>query len=149
MPVEVSPQRATLEEISKKTDIFNYKAKGIFNGRFFQLLDRAVSSGWSKFYSFRITSKDEQYGNYSISAVLKPDDFEKVLRFTEQKILKLVQEIISGEIVVTPCRLSGKSPCGYCEYNSVCRFDWQINDYNALASLGKTEVLEKMETVDG
>jgi len=145
MPVEVSPQRATLDEISKKTDIFNYKAKGIFNGRFSQLLDSAASSGWSKFYSFRITSKDEQYGNYGISAALKPDDFEKVLRFTEQKIVKLVQEILSGGIDVRPYRLSDKSPCSYCEYNSVCRFDWQINDYNILVSLGKAEVIEKME----
>ncbi|MCH8119492.1 MAG: exodeoxyribonuclease V subunit gamma [Planctomycetes bacterium] len=149
MPVEVSPQRATLDEISKKTDIFNYKAKGIFNGRFFQLLDSAASSGWSKFYSFRITSKDEQYGNYSISAALKPDDFEKVLRFTEQKIVKLVQEILSGGIDVRPYRLSDKSPCSYCEYRSVCRFDWQINDYNVLVSLGKAEVIEKIGVVDG
>jgi ATP-dependent helicase/nuclease subunit B len=149
MPVEVGPQRATLNEISKKTDTFNYKAKGIFNGRFFQLLDSAASSGWSKFYSFRITSRDEQYGNYGISAALRPDDFEKVLRFTEQKILKLVQEILSGKIDVRPYRLSGKSPCSYCEYNSVCRFDWQINDYNPLVSFGKTEVLEKMDVVDG
>ncbi len=149
MPVEVSPQRATLDEISKKTDIFNYKAKGIFNGRFFQLLDSAASSGWSKFYSFRITSKDEQYGNYSISAALKPDDFEKVLRFTEQKIVKLVQEILSGGIDVRPYRLSDKSPCSYCEYKSVCRFDWQINDYNVLVSLGKAEVIEKIGVVDG
>ena len=149
LPVEVGPQRATLDEISKKTDTFNYKAKGIFNGRFFQLLDSAASSGWSKFYSFRFTSRDEQYGNYSISAALRPDHFEKVLRFTEQKILKLVQEILSGEIDIRPYRLSGKSPCSYCEYNSVCRFDWQINDYNPLISLGKTEVLEKMGVVDG
>ncbi|GAH16306.1 unnamed protein product, partial [marine sediment metagenome] len=26
----------------------------------------------------------------------------------------------------------------YCEYNSVCRFDWQINDYNVLVSLGSS-----------
>jgi len=149
MPVEVGPQRATLDEISKKTDTFNYKAKGIFNGRFFQLLDSAASSGWSKFYSFRMTSRDEQYGNYSISAALNPYDFEKVLKFTERKILRLAEEILCGEISVRPYRLSGKSPCSYCEYNSVCRFDWQINDYNPLVSLGKTEVLEKLDVLDG
>ncbi|GAI20923.1 unnamed protein product, partial [marine sediment metagenome] len=33
--------------------------------------------------------------------------------------------------------------------NSVCRFDWQINDYNVLVSLGKAEVLEKMGVVNG
>jgi len=149
MPVEISPAKGTLDEISKKTDSFDYKAKGIFNGRFFQLLDSAASSGWSKFYSFRITSRDEQYGNYSTSGALKPDDFEQVLKFTAGKMLQLVEEILSGEIDVRPYRLSGKSPCIYCEYNSVCRFDWQINDYNPLISLGKAEVLEKMDVVDG
>ncbi|HUU16135.1 MAG TPA: PD-(D/E)XK nuclease family protein [Sedimentisphaerales bacterium] len=147
MPVEVSPQRATLDEISKKTDTFNYKARGIFNGRFFQQLDSRVSSGWSKFYSFRFTSRDEQYGNYSISAVLRPADFERVLKFTERKILQLAEEILSGEIDVRPYRLSNQSPCSYCKYSSVCRFDWQINDYNPLVSLGKAEVLEKMEKI--
>jgi len=145
MPVEVDPQRATLDEISKRTDTFSYKAKGIFNGRFFQQLDSTASSGWSKFYSFRITSKDEQYGNYSISAALKPSHFEKVLKFTERKVLRLVEEILCGEISVKPYRLSNQSPCSYCKYSSVCRFDWQINDYNPLVSLGKTEVLEKMD----
>jgi len=149
MPVEVSPQIATLDEISKRTDIFNYKAKGIFNGEYFQQLDSAVNSGWSKFYSFSITSKDQQYGNYGISGALKPDNFEKVLKFTERKILQLAEEILCGEISVRPYRLSGKSPCSFCKYNSVCRFDWQINDYNPLVSLDKTEVLEKMEAVDG
>ncbi|GAI98376.1 unnamed protein product, partial [marine sediment metagenome] len=67
----------------------------------------------------------------------------------ERKMLQLVEEILSGGIDVRPYRLSGKSPCSYCEYNSVCRFDWQINDYNPLVSFGKTEVLEKMDVVDG
>ncbi|MHC4171382.1 MAG: PD-(D/E)XK nuclease family protein [Planctomycetota bacterium] len=149
MPVEVAPARATLDELSQKTDSFSYKAKGIFNGRIFQLLDSAASSGWSKFYSFRITAKDEQYGNYSISAVLKPDDFEKVLKFTEKKIVQLAEEIVSGKIDVWPFRIGTESPCSYCKYKPVCRFDWQINDYNFLESLNKVQALEKIGTVDG
>ncbi|MHC4488929.1 MAG: PD-(D/E)XK nuclease family protein, partial [Planctomycetota bacterium] len=135
MPVEVAPARATLDELSQKTDSFSYKAKGIFNGRIFQLLDIAASSGWSKFYSFRITTKDEQYGNYRISGALRPDDFEKVLKFTERKIVQLAEEIVSGKIDVWPYRIGTESPCSYCKYKSVCRFDWQINDYNFLESL--------------
>ncbi len=149
MPVEVSPTKAALDELPKKTESFDYKAKGIFNGKFFQELDSTANSGWSKFYSFRITSKDQQFGDYGKSAALRPDDFEKVLRFTEKKTVQLTEEILSGKIDVKPYRLSGKSPCSYCEYKSVCRFDWQINDYNFLESLGKPEVLEKTEAVDG
>ncbi len=148
MPVEVGPQRATLDEISKKTDTFNYKAKGIFNGRFAQQLDGKASKD-SEFYNLYVTKDGQPYGLYHNRGALKPADFEKVLKFTERKILRLAEEILSGGIDVRPYRLSNKSPCSYCEYNSVCRFDWQINDYNSLVSLGKAEVIEKMGVVDG
>jgi len=146
MPVEVSPKKTTIDELPKKTEKFAYKANGIFNGEFFHQLD---SSNSNMFYNFFVTKKGDQYGYENKSGALRLADFEKVLKFTERKILRLAEEILSGEIDVRPYRLSGKSPCSYCEYNSVCRFDWQINDYNPLVSLGKTEVLEKMDVVDG
>ena len=149
MPVEVGVEKTAFDEMSKKADTFNYKARGIFDGKYFQQLDSSVDSGWSKFYNFAVTSKDEQYGHYGSSGALRTDDFEKVLNFAEQKIIELSNQIISGKIDVRPYRLSGKSPCGYCQYNSVCRFDWQINDYNPLSSLGKSKVLEMMESIDG
>lgn len=149
IPVEIATEKTTLDEIPKKSDTFGYKAKGIFNGKYFQQLDASVGSGWSKFYNFSFTSKDEQYGNYGKSGALIPDDFEKVLNLTAKKIVELAQKIVSGTIDVRPCRLSGKSPCSYCDYLSVCRFDWQINEYNPLMSLSKKQVLEIMEGFDG
>ncbi len=146
IPVEVPTKQAALDELSEKSDGFSYKAKGIFNGEFFQLLDRTEKSGWNKFYSFRITSGNQQYGDYGKSAALKPNDFEKVLEFTKSKIIRLAEEILFGKIEVNPYRLNQFSPCSYCKYKPVCRFDWQINDYNFLKSLGKTGVLEKIET---
>jgi ATP-dependent helicase/nuclease subunit B len=144
MPVEVSPKRAELDELSQKTEGFDYKARGIFNGEFFQQLDSTAKSRWSDFYNFQISSKDGQYGDYGRSGALKPDDFEKFLEFTEKKIVELAEEIVSGKIDVKPYRLGTESPCSYCKYKSVCRFDWQINDYSFLESLGKTSVLEKI-----
>jgi len=149
MPIEVSPRKATLGELSKRNDKFEYKAKGIFDGRFYRQLDSRTDSGWSRFYSFRITSKDQQYGNYAISGALKPNDFEGLLRFAEQKMIQLAQEIVSGKIDVSPYRLGQVSPCSYCKYKPVCRFDWQINDYNFLESLSKSRVLEIAGGIDG
>jgi len=146
MPVEVGPAKTTFDKLSQKTDSFDYKAKGVFNGEFYQQLDSLDSN---RFYNFFVTKKGDQYGYDNISGALRPVAFEEVLRFTEQKILELVKEILSGEIDIKPYRLGGQSPCSYCEYKSVCRFDWQINDYNPLISLGKSEVLEKMDIVDG
>ncbi|MHC4076279.1 MAG: PD-(D/E)XK nuclease family protein, partial [Planctomycetota bacterium] len=146
MPIEVSPEKTTLDEIPKKTEKFAYKAKGIFNGELFHQLDNSDSN---RFYNFFVTKKGDQYGRKNTSGALEPADFEKVLKFTEKKIIESAGKITSGSIDVKPYRLSGKSPCSYCKYLSVCRFDWQINDYKPLISLGKKRVLEMMEVVDG
>ncbi|MHC4575590.1 MAG: PD-(D/E)XK nuclease family protein, partial [Planctomycetota bacterium] len=131
-------------ELSSRQKTFDYKAKGIFNGEFASHLDNTVEAGWSRFYSFRITAKDRQYGNYGISAALKDEDFDKVLSFGEKKVIELAQKILSGGIEIRPYRLGTKSPCGYCDYRSVCRFDWQINDYNFVDALDKAAALERM-----
>jgi len=149
MPIEVSPAKTTLGKLPEKAGGFDYKARGVFNGELSRQLDSAADSGWSKFYNFSITAKDEQYGNYGISGALRPDDFERLLKFTERKIIELAGRIVSGEIDVRPYRLNQISPCSYCKYRSVCRFDWQINDYNFLESVNKVQMLEKMGAIDG
>jgi ATP-dependent helicase/nuclease subunit B len=148
MPVEVSPTKTTLEGLGETADSFHYKARGIFDGEFWGQLDKGASKD-SRFYNFYVTKDGQPYGSYGNRGALRPDDFEAVLKFTEEKIAELAEEIVSGRIDVRPYRLSGESPCRWCKYRSVCRFDWQINEYNFLESLGKAEVLEIIRTVDG
>jgi ATP-dependent helicase/nuclease subunit B len=149
MPVEAQPTKATLDEVEKKKGKFDRKARGIFDGEFFRQLDGTVDSGWSRFYNFFVSKENGQYGRNTDSGALKPGDFERVLKFTERKIIELADGILSGVICVMPYRLSGKSPCTFCKYKAVCRFDWQINDYNFLEPLDKLQVLDKIGTVDG
>jgi len=131
MPVEIGPEEG-------------YKAKGVFNGEFFQQLDGTVKSRNSKFYNFQVSKENGQYGNYGKSGALKPEDFEKVFKITEGKIVEIVGEILSGKIDVRPYRLGTATACSYCDYKAVCRFDWLINEYKFLESLGKSDVLEKV-----
>ncbi|MHC4432559.1 MAG: PD-(D/E)XK nuclease family protein [Planctomycetota bacterium] len=148
MPIEVSPGKITLARLSRKADSFDYKAKGIFDGRYAQQLD-ATASRDSRYYNFYVTKDGQPYGSYSNRGALKSVDFEKVLQFAEEKIVRLAGEIASGEISVRPYRLSQNSPCGYCKYKAVCRFDWQINDYNFLESVNKVQAIEAMGANDG
>jgi len=128
-------KKSTLGKLPDRSDSFDYKAKGIFEGEFYRQLDGQTDSGWSRFYNFCVTAKDQQYGNYARSGALKPNDFD--------------QEIVSGKIDISPYRLGQVSPCSYCRYKPVCRFDWQINDYNFLESLSKSGVLERAGGIDG
>ncbi len=144
IPVEIPAPKTTITKLDDNKESFNHKAKGIFNGEYFQQIDNNISSGWSKYFNFSCTKNDGQFGNYSNSGSLKPDDFNHVLDSTRKKITALAREIISGKIDVCPYRLGTQSPCGNCDYLSVCRFDWQINEYNYLESLGKTQVLENI-----
>lgn len=148
MPIEVSPAKTTLAELSQRTDAFEYKAKGIFDGRFALQLDGEASKD-SKYYNFYVTKDGQPYGSYGTRGVLKVDAFEKVLQFAEEQIVRLAAEISSGNIDIAPYRLNHNSPCSYCEFKSVCRFDWQINNYNSLESLNKVRVLEKLGGDDG
>jgi ATP-dependent helicase/nuclease subunit B len=149
MPVDVAAKKASPDEVEQMAETPSYKAKGIFDGRYAEQLDGDVNSAWSNFYNFRQTKKDGQYGNYNTSGVLKTDDFEKVLHFAGSKIFQLAQDILSGTIDVHPYRLGSESPCQWCDYRSVCRFDWQTNNYNSLATVSKPAVLESIGAGDG
>jgi ATP-dependent helicase/nuclease subunit B len=146
MPVETEIKSANLDEITKEK--FGYKARGIFNGDYFQQLDHEAISAGTKFYNFRVTKEGQPYSDYGRSGALKTEDFEKVLQFTQNKIGQMAQEIISGKINVWPYRIGTEVACSFCDYKSVCRFDWQINNYNTLLPIGKTEVLESIGGTD-
>jgi len=148
MPVDVTAKKASLEDIEEAAEKPNYKAKGIFDGRYTEQLDKSASKN-SEFYNFYVTKDGQPYGSYGNRGVLKAADFESVLQFAGKKIVQLAQEILHGTIDVHPYRLGTESPCQWCDYRSVCRFDWQVNNYNSLATLSKPAVLEAIGAGDG
>jgi len=139
MPVDVKTPES--DDNEKETEAPGYKAKGIFNGKYAPCLDKSASKE-SKFYNFFVTKDGQPYGNYVNRGALKPEDFENVLRFTRNKIIQLAEEILRGTIDIHPYRIGSQSSCLWCDYKSVCRFDWQINNYNSLATISKPAVLE-------
>ena len=149
MPVEPQIKSGTIDELAEKKDSFGYKAKGIFDGRIARQLDEQLTSGNSEFYNFYVKKDGQPYGSYNSRGALKPDDFKKMLTFAQTKIIALAEKIISGEICITPYKSGTKRACDYCDYKSLCRFDWQINKYNHLDSIGKEKVLQQMEQSNG
>ena len=141
LPIQTGTLTSSLTDLEKTSKTFNHKANGIFNGRFFDKLDKKTASKNSPYYNFSISAADGQYGNYRRSGAMKPDDFKAFLNFAESKIKDLAENITKGKIDIEPFQLGNDRPCRYCQYKPICRFDWQINDYNYLKPLDKIEFL--------
>jgi ATP-dependent helicase/nuclease subunit B len=145
MPIEVGPENIELGKSIGNNPKFAHKARGIFNGDYASSLDAKATQN-SVFYNFYVTKEGEPYGNYARFGSLRPADFEAFMNFGSRKITDLAGQITSGKITALPYRLGNYSPCEQCEYKPVCRFDWQINKYNLLASVSKEQVLERIKT---
>lgn len=143
LPIEAAPAASSYSEAEGRQGTFNYRAKGIFNGERYKILDDTIEQGRSRYYKFQIAKENGQYGNYDRSDILKAEDFENVLRLAEKEIKGLAAQVLSGSIKVWPYQINSSTACNFCEYKSLCRFDWQINDHNVLAPVSKQEVLEK------
>jgi len=141
LPVETGAEQLSLDKLESHAPKFEYQAKGIFNSQFTKNMENNIS-GRSQFYNFSI-KKDGELGDYNRSSALTDEDFEKVLKFTKEKIISLANNMLSGNIDVHPYRLGTDIACNkFCPYKPLCRFDWQINDYNYLESVSKKKFIE-------
>jgi ATP-dependent helicase/nuclease subunit B len=145
MPTEVGPENIELGKTIDNSSKFAHKARGIFNGDYAFSLDTKAAQN-SIFYNFYVTKEGDPYGNYTRFGSLRPADFEAFMNFGSRKITDIAGQITSGKITALPYRLGTDSPCKQCEYKPVCRFDWQINNYNLLVSVNKQQVLERITT---
>ncbi len=148
LPIEAKLKTGTLNKADQKEEKFDYTTKGFLDGEYVTDLDNNAGSGWNKYYNFYM-SKDGPYGNFKTSGALKPGQLEKVLDMTRSRIAELAGYIFAGRINITPYRINKKSPCVYCPYDAVCRFDWQINRYNLLSPMNKELVLKMAGGGDG
>ena len=60
---------------------------------------------------------------YSSTSLLTEDDFQALLSIVKEKLISLYTEMSEGQIPIRPTRYKGKSPCTYCPYHAICRFD--------------------------
>ena len=143
--IQVFSKSADLGEIGEKGRKIIRKPRGIFNGEYFALIDGKTQTGFSPFYSFQITQKDAQFGRYEFSSLLTDEHFSSILSFAENKIRDFGGRILSGAIDINPYKYGKKIACTYCPYKSLCRFDWQINDYTPIKEVSKTEFFQAVK----
>jgi len=76
------------------------------------------------------------------------DKFKTIDDYLNKKLGNICTDILSGNFDIAPYKKSDFSPCQYCNYSSVCRFDPsdKCNDYRRYKSISSYEdVIKEME----
>ena len=145
MPIEATPDSATLAELAQgEPRKFAYKTKGLINGAYCHHLD-ANASGYSDYYNLYVKKDGDPCGMYARTNVLTPAHFTRLLEWAKDAILDLAADIASGRIEARPYHRGGERACASCDYAGVCHFDWQINEYNLLRSVGKAGLIAELD----
>lgn len=100
--------------------------------------------GWSEHYSIFI-NKSGALGFKDFSDGVEHQDFTRLLRHAERKLGELADQVIDGRIVVEPYRLGTFSPCSWCAFGGVCRFEARHGRVRSLSTMKKTEVFAQLE----
>lgn len=80
-------------------------------------------------YSLIIPASIKKDGDFSSnSSVVTEEQFNILRTYVNDKMAELCEEMLSGEIKITPCKNNNTPYCNYCDYSSVCQFDTSIEN---------------------
>lgn len=74
---------------------------------------------------------------------VKPQDFDKIFAFIEQKLKSSGRALFSGDIAADPVDGLDSGACKYCEYQSICNI--ANEPHQKVQKLTNSEVLEEIE----
>lgn len=80
-------------------------------------------------YSLIIPASIKKDGDFSSnSSVATEEQFNILRKYVNDKMAELCEEMLSGDIKITPCKNNNTPYCNYCDYSSVCQFDTSIEN---------------------
>lgn len=81
------------------------------------------------------------------SSVASKEQFKQLEKHILKTIRDLGKDILEGKVSVRPYELSGKNPCDYCIYHTICQFNEEMPDncYEQLNKLSKETIWEEIE----
>lgn len=88
-------------------------------------IDSTVSSGWSMVIPVYKLKDGNISKSQSKSATI--EQYEKLKSYVKKAVTEIGEQIVSGNIDISPIRNGDISPCSYCKYRAVCGFDSEIH----------------------
>jgi ATP-dependent helicase/nuclease subunit B len=83
----------------------------------------------------------------SQSSVATLEQFELLRKYVRSTIAKLCEEILEGNISLSPCKNKIKDSCKYCFYSAICQFDTSMrgNRYRIIKDRAEEEIWKEIE----
>ena len=132
------------EEDAELAVLKKLKMNGLANGdrEIMDQLEEETEDGYVTMPVSRLKS-----GAYSkASKVATTDQLMAVGRYVAERMKKMGNEMVHGEIGITPYKLGEKTACDYCEFKGVCGFDTKLgSEYRRLSYGSREQILEEME----
>lgn len=117
------------------------KPRGVLNAAFVSHLDTVVQPGqWSEILSLRPLGDGRVQGD-----AVSPDQLSLLIEHVMQQVRALGKQILDGVIRPKPyLTAEGRTPCTWCDYRAVCRFEARTDGYRTLVKIGRDQALEAM-----
>ena len=132
------------EEIKKQ-----FKMKGLILAdiNIIKMMDNKLEKGYSNILPVYI-DKDGLISQ-SRSSIATKEEFEKMQKYINKLIKQISKEILSGKIDIKPCydAKTKNTPCEYCSYKSICKFNTNQNEYEYISNLSKEECMDKISQI--
>ena len=90
----------------------------------------------------RINSKGELVEGNSKSATL--EQMERLKAYMKKTLRQIGEQILSGNVDISPYYDLKGSACTYCKYKNVCGFDSAHNHYRYIPTVSDDDVWEKI-----
>ena len=130
-----------------------FKMKGLIlaDVNVIKMMDNKIEqTGRSEIIPAGIKNNGEINSQKTRSAI-NAEQFKYLQKYMDKIIKQISEEILKGDIGLRPYYnmkvQKGRTPCEYCSYKSICRFDVNNkgNTYNYLESLNKDAILENIK----
>ncbi|EGW36895.1 ATP-dependent nuclease subunit B [Desulfosporosinus sp. OT] len=117
------------------------------NPRVLEAMDSSFSTGQSDLLSLKL-KKDGTFKKGS--NILTEDQFSRLRDYLRQWFRQTGEEILNGDISLSPYRRGKNTGCQYCAYKPVCHFDPYLpeNQYRDLPALKQDEIWKRLDGVE-
>ena len=138
------------QDIKEEIDESDFYKQYRFNGYIIDDEKHTVIKGYDPYFDKRSDIINATYvktRNEYKGSLLSKEQLDILLEKIEEHILKLYDEMIHGNIAITPKGSDQNAthmlvnPCHYCPNHSICGFDVFYNDYNLVEFLDVENIL--------